>query len=129
MTRKLFPHSLYRHYKGNLYYVEGLAEHTETSELMVVYHALYGENKMFVRPAKMFLSEVEEGVDNPTGQKYRFELIDSKINNPFKPTPNETKERLRGEFKTKKKTNDIKKFSDLGIEIDHETIKEFRRNR
>jgi hypothetical protein len=67
-------HSLYRHYKDKLYYVVSLAEHTETNELMVVYHALYGENYMYVRPMKMFLSEVDEGVENPIGQKYRFEL-------------------------------------------------------
>lgn len=73
--RELQWSSLYRHYKGNLYYVIGLAEHTETCELMVVYHALDGENEMYVRPADMFLSEVEEGVENPTGQKYRFELV------------------------------------------------------
>lgn len=71
---QLQHHSLYRHYKGNLYYVVGLAEHSETNELMVVYHALYGDNEMWVRPLEMFLSEVEEGKENPTGQKYRFEL-------------------------------------------------------
>lgn len=67
-------HSLYRHYKGNLYYVIGLAEHSETNEMMVVYHALYGDNEMWVRPLDMFLSEVPEGKENPTGQKYRFKL-------------------------------------------------------
>lgn len=66
--------SLYRHYKGNLYYVIGIAEHSETNEMMVVYHALYGDNEMWVRPLDMFLSEVEEGKENPTGQRYRFEL-------------------------------------------------------
>lgn len=40
---------------------------------MVVYHALYGDNEMWVRPKKEFLSEVEENKENPTGQKYRFE--------------------------------------------------------
>lgn len=67
-------HSLYRHYKGKLYYVISLAEHSETHEMMVVYHALYGDNEMYVRPLEMFLSEVEEDKENPTGQKYRFEL-------------------------------------------------------
>lgn len=72
--RVLYNHSLYRHYKGDLYYVIGQAEHSETYETMVVYHALYGENEMYVRPLEMFLSEVEEGIDNPTGQRHRFEL-------------------------------------------------------
>lgn len=72
--RNLYNHALYRHYKGNLYYVIGEAFHSETYEMMVIYHALYGDNEMFVRPLEMFLSRVEEDVENPTGQKYRFEL-------------------------------------------------------
>jgi hypothetical protein len=74
LKRELARHCLYRHYKGELYYAISEALNTETDELMVVYHALYGDNEMFVRPLDMFLSEVEEGVINPTGQKYRFEL-------------------------------------------------------
>ena len=49
---------LYKHYKGNLYEVICLAHHSETLEQMVVYKALYktqfGENSIWVRPAKMF---------------------------------------------------------------------------
>jgi hypothetical protein len=67
--------SVYRHYKGNYYYVLGLAEHTETYEFLVIYHALYGEGDTYARPQEMFLEEVSEEVENPTGQKYRFELV------------------------------------------------------
>jgi hypothetical protein len=72
--QEVYQHCLYRHYKGRFYYVVGLAEHAETNELMVVYHALYGDNEMFVRPMDIFLSEVEEDLENTTGQKHRFEL-------------------------------------------------------
>jgi hypothetical protein len=49
----------YRHYKGKLYNVIEVAIHTETLEDMVVYQALYGEFRIWVRPLKMFLEEVE----------------------------------------------------------------------
>jgi hypothetical protein len=79
MERILSRCSLYRHYKGNLYYVESEAMHTETGEEVVVYHALYGDNELYVRPKEMFLSEVEKEVENPTGQKYRFMLVGEEV--------------------------------------------------
>ena len=56
----------YRHYKGNLYEVIGLAHHSETLEEMVVYRALYeseefGKDVIWVRPKKMFLEMVIVG--------------------------------------------------------------------
>lgn len=51
----------YRHYKGNLYEVVGVANHSETLEKMVVYRALYGENELWVRPASMWNEEVNLG--------------------------------------------------------------------
>jgi hypothetical protein len=50
---------LYRHYKGNDYRVIGVARHTETEEVLVVYQALYGERGLWVRPAMMFIEMVE----------------------------------------------------------------------
>ena len=49
----------YRHYKGSLYDVIGVARHSETEEPLVVYRALYGAHGLWVRPLDMFLSEVE----------------------------------------------------------------------
>lgn len=45
---------LYRHYKGGLYRVIGVARHSETEEFVVVYQALYGEQGLWVRPLGMF---------------------------------------------------------------------------
>jgi hypothetical protein len=61
----------YRHFKGNEYEVLYLAMHSETLEPMVVYHALYGEHGIWVRPAAMWSELVERD-----GQVYpRFRYI------------------------------------------------------
>ena len=61
--------AIYKHYKGDLYIVEDIAYNSETEEKMVVYRALYGDNKLWVRPYNMFMDIV-----NKNNQKYRFEL-------------------------------------------------------
>ena len=48
----------YRHYKGNIYQVLGVARHSETDELLVVYRPLYGAGELWVRPLAMFLESV-----------------------------------------------------------------------
>lgn len=49
----------YRHFKGNEYEVLDIATHSETLEPMVVYRLLYGERKLWVRPASMWEEIVE----------------------------------------------------------------------
>ena len=63
-----------RHFKGNEYLIQDVAEHSETGELYVVYKALYGDCKTYIRPAIMFLSEVDREKHKNVEQKYRFEL-------------------------------------------------------
>ena len=65
----------YKHYKGGLYEVIGLAKHSETVEDMVVYRALYAgdfpENQTWVRPLSMWFETVtHNGIATP-----RFMLI------------------------------------------------------
>ena len=70
---------VYRHFKGNYYFVENVAYDSETKERMVVYKPLYNRDDghfIWVRPEKMFLEEIPERPDNITGQKVRFELVD-----------------------------------------------------
>lgn len=50
---------LYRHCKGGMYRVIGLARHSESLEVMVVYQALYGTQGPWVRPRTMFLESVQ----------------------------------------------------------------------
>ncbi len=66
---------VYKHYKGDLYVVEGIAKHSETLEDMVIYRQLYGKGKLWARPLSLFLAPIDKpGID----QKYRFELQDIK---------------------------------------------------
>ena len=37
---------IYKHYKGNLYQVLGVARHSETEEAHVVYRTLYGDHSI-----------------------------------------------------------------------------------
>ena len=48
----------YRHFKGGMYDVIALAKHSETLEEIVVYKALYGEGKVWVRPLAMWEEKV-----------------------------------------------------------------------
>ena len=69
---------VYRHFKGNYYFVEDVAYDSETKERMVVYKPLYNREdnrQLWVRPEKMFLEQIPERPDNITGQKSRFELV------------------------------------------------------
>lgn len=71
--REIVIHGVYRHFKGNFYYVEGVAAHSETGESYVVYRALYGERKLYIRPLEMFLSPVDREKYPSVEQFYRFE--------------------------------------------------------
>ncbi|TCM66632.1 uncharacterized protein DUF1653 [Acinetobacter calcoaceticus] len=49
---------IYRHYKGQLYQVFNVAQHSETQEPHVVYQCLYGDYSMWIRPLTMFVEQV-----------------------------------------------------------------------
>ncbi len=66
---KVIKNRIYKHFKGDLYLVEDIGIHSETLEKYIIYRALYGDSKLWVRPFNEFFEIV-----NKNGQKYRFEL-------------------------------------------------------
>ena len=63
----------YRHYKGGEYTLIGVARHSETEELLVIYRPEYGERELWVRPQTMF----SESVETQKGREPRFALIET----------------------------------------------------
>ena len=65
---------VYRHFKGDYYLVEGVADHSETGETYVIYRKLYGDGGLWLRPMEMFLSPVDREKYPDVQQEYRFQL-------------------------------------------------------
>ena len=61
----------YRHYKGNIYIVKDVAEHTETEEELVIYGCLKEPDKLWARPVSMW-NDVIDG-------KPRFEYLGKEL--------------------------------------------------
>lgn len=64
--------SYFIHYKGGLYRLMAIATNSETLEEVVVYQALYGEHKIWIRPKKMFFEIIRYNDKNIA----RFKEID-----------------------------------------------------
>ena len=69
------PQEIYRHFKGNMYRVLNIAEHTETGEKLVIYQSVDDESKIYARPLEMFTGTVDREKYPDAEQSRRFELV------------------------------------------------------
>lgn len=95
MEREIVIGRMYKHFKGNLYTVTGIATHTETGEKLVIYRRADGTGDIWARPYAMFNSEVDHKKYPDVKQKYRFEEYKPAAKKPAGPTnkPKPTKKR------------------------------------
>lgn len=75
MSNNQVEPGFYQHFKGNLYEVIGVATHTETNELLVIYRDANFHDKIFARPIEMFTSEVDKEKYPNAKQKMRFKKV------------------------------------------------------
>jgi len=66
---------IYRHFKGNMYRILNIAEHTETGEKLVIYQSVDDESKIYARPLDNFMSTVDREKYPDAEQSMRFELV------------------------------------------------------
>ena len=74
--REIKAGEYYRHFKGGLYHVTGIAKDADTEKPVVVYQALYGDEELWVRDYEEFAGEVDRQKYPDAEQQYRFERIE-----------------------------------------------------
>ena len=78
---------LYRHFKGGLYRIVTIAQHTETQEGLVIYRSEDDPSKVWARPVTLFCSPVDRVKYPDAVQEMRFEKVtgDGKSVSPAAP--------------------------------------------
>lgn len=67
---EVIKNGIYRHFKGNEYQVLDIGYDCETTEEVVIYKALYGDGKIWVRAKKDFCATVCR--DGKTFERFTF---------------------------------------------------------
>ena len=80
---------IYQHYKGQYYQVIGVARHCESLEELIVYQALYGDYRLWVRPKSMF----NEKITHDSKEIFRFKFVCEALSQA--PSPEEDEGKLQ----------------------------------
>lgn len=72
--RGFYPEKIVKDFKGRLYIIICIAEHSETGEPLMIYRELT-KYKNCARPLEMFLSKVDKEKYPNAEQEYRFEVV------------------------------------------------------
>ena len=75
LARKIKINGLYKHFKGHIYKVIGIAKDSDNLKEKVVYQNIE-TNELWLRDEEEFLSLVDKEKYPDIKQKYRFELIE-----------------------------------------------------
>lgn len=70
-----------KHFKGDLYMINGIVIHSETNEYLVSYTALYGDYTTYVRPFDSFVEMLDEEKAKQYNQTFRFEFVNIESKN------------------------------------------------
>ena len=74
LEREIKINGIYKHFKGHIYKVIGIAKDSETLEEKVVYENI-DTLELWIRDKKEFLSKVDKNKYPDVEQEYRFELV------------------------------------------------------
>ena len=126
--RVLVTGGFYKHFKNKLYQVRDIAYHSETKEKYVVYQALYGDFKVYIRPYDMFMSEVDHVKYPHVTQKYRFEQVELNLEDKAKIKNSDDKFQQdceQQEFLNENKTFEAAVANESELEADNTDNQEF----
>ena len=74
LEREVKKDQIYRHFKGHIYRIVGIAKDSETLDEKVIYENM-DTNELWIRDKVEFLSLVDKAKYPNVEQKYRFELL------------------------------------------------------
>lgn len=65
--------TVFKHFKGGTYMLDGSATHTESGDRLVIYHNIDNPDVWYARPAEMFYGTTPDG-------ERRFTMVQEEIN-------------------------------------------------